>query len=49
MYNGNLRIDNLRLNDQGKYTCSASNRAGTITADAYLTVEGKLQNRMILV
>lgn len=38
--NGNLQIKNVRVEDEGFYTCSVSNSIDTKTAQAYLNVNG---------
>lgn len=37
---GSLRIVNLQLGDDGIYVCTAQNSAGSITAQAFLRIQG---------
>ena len=39
--NGNLHISNVRMEDQGNYTCEASNNLGTVESSGNLTVLGE--------
>ncbi len=39
--NTNLEIKNVRVEDEGFYTCSVSNSVDVKTAQAYLNVNGK--------
>ena len=37
---GTLTIHNLEVNDTGKYTCLVNNTHGSVSASAYLSVQG---------
>ena len=38
---GKLRISSVTVNDEGRYTCSATNVKGSVTVFANLTVQGE--------
>ncbi len=43
-----MSLHSVHPGDQGNYVCTATNKAGTITASAMLRVQVKIENRFYL-
>lgn len=38
---GTLHIDRISIEDEGRYTCEATNERGSVESSAYISVESK--------
>lgn len=45
---GTLHIDRITAEDEGMYTCEASNERGSVESSAYISVESKRTEAVLL-